>query len=61
MNAEIQCDNCDGSAEIKYVQIPHTGPATLNVSADGQHSSGWTYIIECPRCGRREQSSSTRT
>ena len=59
MHTEIQCDNCNGAAEIKYVQIPQT--AMPNSPQDGEQSSEWTYIIECPRCGRREQSSSTRT
>jgi predicted nucleic-acid-binding Zn-ribbon protein len=53
MPAQTNCPKCGGPAIIKYIQIP-----IAEVQADGTRilPSQWPKIIECPKCGTKEQS-----
>jgi hypothetical protein len=54
LNSELICDRCGSKAVISYVAMPYKGPEKKS-APPGERSASWTYIIDCPKCGRREQ------
>jgi hypothetical protein len=54
LNSELPCDECGNRAAIRFVQVPYAGK-DMGLPTLDQRSASWTYIIDCPKCGRREQ------
>jgi hypothetical protein len=53
--APPQCDECGSVAVLSYIEIPAS-----DRDADGSllDPADWSRVIECPKCGTREQSRS---